>query len=35
MGQRVNELRVMVKPLDGGQIADYLAMVPRDRPGEP
>ncbi|MBB3292667.1 Acetyltransferase (GNAT) family protein [Mitsuaria sp. PDC51] len=34
MGQRVNSLRVMVKPLDGGRIADYLEMVPRDRPGE-
>lgn len=35
MGQRINELRVMVKPLDGGRVEDYLTMVPRDRPGEP
>lgn len=35
MGERVNALRVMVKPLDGGRLEDYLAMVPRDRPGEP
>jgi RimJ/RimL family protein N-acetyltransferase len=32
MGTRVNDLRVMAKPLAGGAIADYLAMVPRDRP---
>lgn len=34
MGERVNALRVMVKPLDGGRLDDYLALVPRDRPGE-
>ena len=34
MGERVNSLRVMVKPLNGGQLDDYLAMVPGDRPGE-
>ncbi|WP_343641250.1 GNAT family N-acetyltransferase [Roseateles sp.] len=34
MGQRLNALRVMVKPLDGGRIADYLELVPRDRPGQ-
>jgi ribosomal protein S18 acetylase RimI-like enzyme len=35
MGARVNDLRVMAKPLGGGAIADYLAMVARDRPGSP
>ncbi|HUL55494.1 MAG TPA: GNAT family N-acetyltransferase [Usitatibacter sp.] len=30
MGQRVNDLRVMVKPL-GGSLAEYLELVPRDR----
>jgi GNAT superfamily N-acetyltransferase len=35
MGERVNDLRVMAKPLAGGAIADYLAMVARDRPGMP
>jgi ribosomal protein S18 acetylase RimI-like enzyme len=33
MGQRVNTLLVMAKPLAGGKIADYLALVERDRPG--
>ena len=32
MGARVNTVRVMVKPLDGGRIGDYLAVVARDRP---
>ena len=31
-GQKVNDLRVMVKPLAGGAMADYLAAVARDRP---
>ena len=31
-GQRVNTVSVQVKPLAGGAIADYLAMVERDRP---
>lgn len=31
-GGRVNDLKVMVKPLRGGRIADYLDRVPRDRP---
>ena len=31
MGARVNSVRVMVKPLDGGRIDDYLALVARDR----
>ena len=35
MGQRTNLLRVMVKPLAGGALADYLALVERDRPDEP
>lgn len=35
MGQRSNTLRVMVKPLDGGSIQEYLALVPRDRPERP
>lgn len=33
MGRRVNTLRVMVKPLADSPLQDYLAMVPRDRPG--
>ena len=32
MGRKTNELRVMVKPLAGGTIEEYLALVPRDRP---
>jgi len=32
MGARVNTVRVMVKPLDGGRVDDYLAVVARDRP---
>jgi GNAT superfamily N-acetyltransferase len=32
MGARVNSVRVMVKPLDGGRVDDYLALVARDRP---
>lgn len=32
MGQRTNTLRVMVKPLAGGSMAQYLALVERDRP---
>jgi GNAT superfamily N-acetyltransferase len=32
MGKRSNTVRVMVKPFDGGQLADYLALVARDRP---
>lgn len=31
-GGRINDLQVMVKPLAGGTLADYLALVPRDRP---
>jgi GNAT superfamily N-acetyltransferase len=35
MGARSNTLRVMVKPLTGGAIADYLQLVGRDRPDAP
>lgn len=34
-GGRINDLRVMVKALDGQTLADYLEGVPRDRPGPP
>ena len=34
MGRRTNDVRVMAKPLTGGSIAQYLALVSRDRPGE-
>ena len=32
MGRRVNTLRIMVKPLAGGGVPEYLALVARDRP---
>jgi GNAT superfamily N-acetyltransferase len=32
MGQRINNVRVMVKALRGGAIPDYLQMVKRDDP---
>ena len=32
MGDKVNDLRVMAKPLAGGSIPEYLALVARDRP---
>jgi ribosomal protein S18 acetylase RimI-like enzyme len=32
MGERVNNLRVMVKPLGAATIPEYLALVARDRP---
>ena len=35
MGERVNTVRVLVKALDGGDLAAYLERVPRDRPGAP
>jgi GNAT superfamily N-acetyltransferase len=35
MGERVNDLRVMVKPLAGGTIAEYLVRVARARPDAP
>jgi GNAT superfamily N-acetyltransferase len=31
-GGRLNDLQVMVTPLAGGTLADYLALVPRDHP---
>ncbi len=31
-GGRINDLQVMVKPLAGGTLDDYLTLVPRDRP---
>jgi GNAT superfamily N-acetyltransferase len=34
-GGRINDLRVMVKALDGQPLADYLERVPRDRPNPP
>lgn len=34
-GGRLNDLRVMVKPLEGQPMADYLDRVPRDRPDPP
>jgi GNAT superfamily N-acetyltransferase len=35
MGRKSNLLRVMAKSLAGGTIAEYLALVERDRPGAP
>jgi Acetyltransferase (GNAT) family len=35
MGKKSNLLRVMAKPLAGGTIDEYLALVERDRPGAP
>jgi len=35
MGKRVNDVRVMTKPLTGETLADYLAIVPRDCPDHP
>ena len=32
MGKLTNTVRVMVKPLGGGSLADYLSLVERDRP---
>jgi len=34
-GRRSNTIRVMAKPLAGGMLAEYLALVARDRPGAP
>ena len=34
-GTRLGTIRVMVKPVRGGELADYLVRVPRDRPGAP
>ena len=35
MGARVNTLRVMMKPLAGGTVEQYLQLVPRDQEGSP
>lgn len=35
MGRRVNTLRVMVKPLAGDGVVEYLELVARDRPDAP
>jgi ADP-ribose pyrophosphatase YjhB (NUDIX family)/GNAT superfamily N-acetyltransferase len=35
MGQRTNTVRVMLKPLAGDTVDEYLAQVPRDRPASP
>jgi GNAT superfamily N-acetyltransferase len=35
MGERVNTLRVMMKPLAGGAVDEYLQLVPRDQKGAP
>ena len=32
MGKRTNDIRVMMKPLTGGSVAQYFALVVRDRP---
>jgi hypothetical protein len=32
MGQKTNSIRVMAKPLFGQSIAEYYALVERDRP---
>jgi len=32
MGQKTNDVRVMVKPLAGGSMREYLSAVARDRP---
>lgn len=33
LGDRQHKLRVMMKPLAGGVVSEYLALVHRDRPG--
>jgi GNAT superfamily N-acetyltransferase len=35
LGEQVNQLIVMAKPLAGGTLAQYAALVARDRPGSP
>lgn len=35
IGQQLNTLRVMYKPLDGGTLEEYLSLVGRDRPEAP
>lgn len=33
MGRQVNRVSIQVKPLEGGQVDEYLSLVARDRPG--
>jgi predicted N-acetyltransferase YhbS len=35
MGQKINQLRTMAKPLTGQILNQYLERVPRDRPDQP
>ena len=35
MGERLNTLRVMMKPLGRGSVDEYLQLVPRDQGGSP
>lgn len=35
MGERVHTLRVMMKPVGGGTVDQYLQLVPRDQGGSP
>jgi GNAT superfamily N-acetyltransferase len=35
IGHQINTLRVMVKPLSGGNLEQYLSLLERDRPGTP
>jgi RimJ/RimL family protein N-acetyltransferase len=35
MGERLNTLRVMMKPLGAGSVEEYLQLVPRDQGGTP
>ena len=35
VGGRINDVRVLVKPLKGGALDDYLALVERDRSDSP
>jgi len=35
MGSKVNDVRVMLKPLTTATLVDYLTAVPRDRPDHP
>jgi hypothetical protein len=35
VGERTMGARVMVKPLAGGTVAQYLELVARDRPDSP
>jgi hypothetical protein len=34
-GRQTRTVRIMVKPLAGGTLAEYLSIVPRDRPEAP